>query len=184
MGLGQVGATVNVSPGYQEIPLTRQRTLTLKNPRTVIAMNPGTVCITGGILLVSIVFTLWPDLLEHSPIMFETRGLIHHAWHYALMLGATLTLIGEFWASRRALAVELLGVSMLTSAVAMNLAAMVTAALAAEQHIGHFEGGSTGAPSGFGMALRAGVVAMYLIRSWVLIYQPQVRVRVTDTESD
>jgi hypothetical protein len=115
--------------------------------------------------------------------MFETRGAIHHAWHYALMLGGALTLIGEFWASRRALAVELIGVSLLTSAVAMNLAAMVAAALAAERHVGHFDGAMNGAPSGFGMALRAGVVAMFLIRSWVLVYQPQVRVHVTETES-
>lgn len=171
---------MNISACHPDPP--HSRSIALKSPRTVIAMNPGTVCISASILLVAIVFTLWPDALEHSPIMFETRGAIHHVWHYALMLGAVLTLVGEFWASRRALVVELIGVSILTSAVAMNLAAMVAAALAAEQHVGHFEGGSMGAPSGFGMALRAGVVAMFIIRSWVLVYQPQVRVHVTDTE--
>jgi hypothetical protein len=181
VGLGEVGIDVNISPGFQATPVV-QRTITMKNPRTVIAMNPGTVCITFAILIVAVVFTIWPDVLEHSPIAFETRGVIHHVWHYALMIGAAMTLIGEFGAFRKALVVEMVGVSLLTSAVAMNLAAMVVAAMTLESQ-GHFEGGG-GAPSGLGMALRAGVVAMYLIRTWVLVYQPIVRVQVTDPEGE
>ncbi len=103
-----------------------------------------------AIFMVSVVFTIWPDALQHSPISFEKQGLVHHIWHYSLMLGALLVLIGLFWTSPRRLTVELVGLFALIGALMMNIIAIVALAIMP---------GTAEEPSGLGMALRVGIIS-------------------------
>jgi len=129
-------------------------------------LMPFQLPITLAIFAVSVVFTIRPDALQHTPIGgFETQGFIHHVWHYSMMLGSLLVLVGLFWANTRRLQAELAGLFILIGALTMNLIALVAFALLpsdAEE------------PSGLGMAIRVGVILGLGIRAYIVVAEPVV----------
>jgi hypothetical protein len=129
-------------------------------------LHPFQLPLTLALFAVSVVFTVWPAALQHSPIGgFETQGPVHHIWHYVLMLGALLILVGMFWANTRRLTVELIGLSVLVGALMMNLIAVVALAL---------DPGSGEEPSGLGMTIRVGVVLGLTVRAYIIVTEPVV----------
>ncbi len=121
-----------------------------------------------ALFLVSAVFTAWPEALEHSPISFETRGFVHHIWHYTLLVGAALVLVGMLWNNRRRLQVELSGLFLLIGAMGMNFLAVATAS-------------GPEAPNGLTIAVRFGVIAGLVLRAWIIISEPVVEIGTITT---
>jgi len=151
--------TVRRNSGH-DIPI-KHLGITIRSPRDVIVLHPFQVPLVLCLFVLTVVFTGWPDALQHTPIGgFETQGPIHHIWHYALMFGSLLILVGMFWTSTRRLTVELAGVFILMGGLAMNLVAVVGLAL---------DPGNNEEPSGLGMALRSGVILGLGVRAYIII---------------
>ncbi|MEJ7824924.1 MAG: hypothetical protein WKF48_05820 [Solirubrobacteraceae bacterium] len=112
-------------------------------------------------------FTLAPDTLEHTAVSFEQRGIVHHAWHYMLLVGSVLTLLGLLTQSRIAFRIEFTGLMLLIIAFAVNLVAVVT----------------SGEPiSGLGLATRSGMLFGLGVRAWIVLTQPTIVVRATHAD--
>lgn len=150
------------------LPIVRH-TIAFSSPRSVFLLNP-VVPLVVSVFLIAVTFTIWPTALEHAPISFERRGVIHHIWHYALLGGSILALYGMFSANLRRLQFEFVGLLMLTTALSMNLVAQIALFLDA--------GSSAVAEgvTGLGLGLRAGVIATLALRAWVLFSEPVVQV--------
>lgn len=134
----------------------------------VALLRPVQFPLVVALLIVSIVFTVWPDALEHSPITFETQGVIHHIWHYSLLFGSALCLVGMFWVNPRwQLPVELAGLCLLMGVLMVNLIAVSSLAFGLSE-----APNSEGDPSGFGLALRIGVILGFAIRAYVIVAEP------------
>ncbi len=141
----------------------------IRSPFAVMVLHPfqlPLMLVLGG---VSIVFTIWPDLLQHTAISFETRGVLHHVWHYSLLVGSVLTLVGMFWTSPRRLRVELSGLFILMGSLAMNLIAQVAASSTGDE--------ADLRVSGLGMALRFGIIVGLASRAFVIVTAPVVTVK-------
>lgn len=135
----------------------------LSKLRDELLLNPYELPFSFSVLVVAIIFTLSPQTLEHSPIGFETRGIIHHLWHYALLLpGAVLNLVGRFTRERAwGLALEGIGLALLLGAVSLNFSAIMTA----------------GSPlGGFGIVLRIALMVGIVVRLFIIIKRPTVDV--------
>ncbi len=150
----------------QDVPI-KHLGFPIRSPRAVMVLMPFQLPIVLAIFAVSIVFTIWPDALQHTPISFETQGLIHHIWHYSLMLGSLLVLIGLFWTSPKRLTVELIGLFVLMGALVMNMIALVAFA---------FSPADGEDPSGLGMAIRIGVIVGLGVRAYIVIREPIVNI--------
>ncbi len=140
------------------------------NPRiraALLRQSPLPILVT--LLAVSIVFTLSPEALSHSPVSFETRGIIHHVWHYTLLGGTLLGLIGAVIVDRRSM--ELVGLILVEAALALNLIAIVTFEIAGV--------GPGDAASGLGIAMRVGVMAQIATSIWILTTEPLLELPVT-----
>ncbi len=133
----------------------------MRNMRAVILLYGVELPIIASLFVVSLVFTVWPGALEHSPISFEERGLVHHIWHYGLMAGSGAVLVGMLWNNRKRLKVELMGTVLLIGALGMNLLAVVTD-----------DGPDT--PSGIGIAFRVGAELGLVLRAWIIVSEPIV----------
>jgi hypothetical protein len=149
---------------HDDVPLV-SGTLTIRNPRRVLLLNPFQTPLVVCLLVVSVTFTFWPHVLEHAPVGFEERGFMHHVWHYTLLLGSLVTLIGMLIASTRRLKVELIGLILLAGSMGMNLAAFIA---------GMSEGHPSANGSGLGLALRAAVILGLTARIIILLRQPTV----------
>ncbi len=140
------------------------------NPRiraALLRQSPLPILVT--LLAVSIVFTLSPEALSHSPVSFETRGIIHHVWHYTLLGGTLLGLLGAVIVDRRSM--ELVGLILVEAALALNLIAIVTFEITGV--------GPGDAASGLGIALRVGVMAQIATSIWILTTEPLLELPVT-----
>lgn len=127
--------------------------------RRILLLRPVEVAIVTALAVLSLVFTFVPDLLEHAPISFERRGLIHHFWHYTLMIGSFGALFGLFVKGRWQALVELIGVILLSGALAMNLVAVLT---------------DGEPPAGILIALRMGIILGFIIRAYAITHEPIV----------
>lgn len=156
----------------QDIPV-KHAGFSVRSPWAVMVLMPFQLPIMLGAFLVSIVFTIWPDALQHSPISFETQGLIHHVWHYSLALGSVLVLVGMFWTSSRRLQAELAGLFVLMGASAMNLIAVIALVIDVQ---GDAE------PSGLGIAWRVGILLGMAIRAYIIIREPVVTIKQINGE--
>ncbi len=156
-----------------DIPIIRG-TFSIRSPRAVALLQPVLVPIILATLVVSIVFTIAPETLNHSPISFENRGIIHHIWHYALLAGSLLATAGLFVVHRRRLQIELSGLCLLIGVFTMNLVALIS---------GSFDP-TEDPPSGFGMAIRAGIIVGFLIRAYTLVREPTVQIPGTKTNKE
>lgn len=145
---------------------------TLRSPFAVLVLMPFQLPVVLAIGLVSVVFTIWPEVLQHSPVGFETRGILHHVWHYSLLAGSVLALVGMFWTNQRLrLRIELAGLFVLMGAMTMNLIAIVAFIS---------DGGRVGAEaetSGLDLALRVGIILGLACRAFIIVTAPIVTVR-------
>lgn len=146
--------------------------LSFRSPRTVALLNPFELPIVVALVLVSITFTIWPDLLDHAPVSFEQRGIVHHFWHYGLLLGSLVTLAGMMAGTwRLRLVLELAGTSLLVGALSMNIIAVTAATVA---HDGD------AAVTGLGLAVRSAVMVGFIIRAYILVSEPTVELVQTE----
>ncbi len=107
----------------------------------------------------AVVFTVAPEALDHAPISFETRGVIHHIWHYGLMAGSLLTLAGLLSGRDK---IEFAGLLVLIVVIAENLIAVVS---------------DTGPVLGLTIAYRSALLTGLAIRAYTLIRRPVIEVR-------
>lgn len=138
----------------------------IRSPRSVLLLNPYQLPIVLCLFAVSVTFTFWPEVLEHTPLSFEARGIIHHLWHYALLVTSLLTLVGMFSARRWRLKAELIGVIGLIGVLGVNLVAFVADA-------------SREAPNGLDLAFRLGILLGFMLRAFTLVREPTVDLRET-----
>lgn len=126
--------------------------------RAVLFTKPFELLLAACLFVLGVVMILSPTVLEHTPISFETRGVIHHLWHYSLIAGGALTLFGLLWdRPRLALRIELVGLCVMWVAIAENLIAVVT----------------DGRPvSGMLLATRVAILSWLVVRAYALLTQP------------
>lgn len=161
-----------MSRGGHDVPLLRG-SFTIRSPRSVLLLHPLQMPLVVSLLLISIVFTVWPQALEHDPIGFEQRGWIHHVWHYTLLAGSGVTLWGMLSAGRQRLKVELMGLSLLTGMLGMNLVAVTTEAQSGNSEI-----------SGLYLAFAASGIVGLLVRAYTLATEPTVDLPTVETTGD
>ncbi len=119
--------------------------------------NSRAILILGFTFMVlGSLFTLSPELLSHSPVGFERRGVVHHIWHYVVLIGGLSIVIGVQTHDRPFEVAGLIGCG---AAVLLNLAASATAGDGAS-----LTGGVNPSISGFGVALRVIVLAWIVLR--------------------
>ena len=111
-------------------------------------MRRAVLVLAWTFALLGTAFTISPEFLEHSPIGFEQRGVVHHGFHYLILIGGFTLLIG-IW-SRDPL-LEVLGLWGCGLPVALNLAALLTAENLANE-------------SGIDIALRVVLLALVIDR--------------------
>lgn len=153
---------------HDDVPLL-SGTFTIRSPREVLLLNPLQAPLVVTLLGVSVVFTFWPELLAHAPVGFEALGVMHHIWHYALLVGSAATLVGMLAASPYRLKIELIGLIILCGALAMNLAAMLSTI-------------PPGGPdvTGMAIAVRAGVLFGLLVRAFIIAREPTVTITASE----
>lgn len=139
--------------------------------RSTLLMNYGVVVPVLTAFAAALIFTIWPEALAHSPISFEKRGILHHIWHYTLLLAPLIALYGMFSNHRWKLYIESVGLVAIALAVALNLVAQITLLLEKGQESAVLEG-----VTGYGIALRFGIVFVTGIRCWVILADPEVTV--------
>jgi len=137
-------------------------------------LQPYQLPIVLAAAALAIVFTIWPQALDHAPIAFERRGIIHHIWHYSLFAGSFVALYGMFSESARRLQIEFAGLLTLLVVIALN-----TIALAADTMTN-----PPGAESGLGLALRCAVLAGLGGRGYTLLRQPTIHVSLEPRRGD
>ena len=155
----------------------RQSTPTrVRGPRAVLLLHPFQVPITLALLVVAVVFLIFPEALEHTAVSFETRGPAHHLlFHYPLLFGAAFTLAGLLIEGGRVLMtdltvaelLEITGLTLMMGAVAVNFIALI----------------ASGAElNGLVIAARCGMLAGFAVRLYILIVRPSVTVRAASDE--
>ncbi len=141
------------------------------NPRVRAALlrqSPLPILLT--LLAVSIVFTVQPEALVHSPVSFEAGGIVHHVWHYTLLGGSLLGLAGAVIVDKRSM--ELVGLILVECALALNLIALVVNEVVGIASVDD-------PASGLGLALRVGVMAQIATSIWILTTEPLLDLPVT-----
>ncbi len=132
--------------------------------RAVLLTKPFEFLLAGTLFVLGIAMILWPDIVGHAPIGFETRGFIHHyVWHPALVIGSALTLLGLLWRRKKppAVKLEFAGLLILWSALAENMLAVL------------IEGGDYDA---IPLVLRIVVLSFIVVRCWALLTEPVIYV--------
>ncbi len=146
--------------------------LGVSSPRRAALVNPFETAIVFWLLVVSVMFTFWPQALEHSPISFEDRGVIHHVWHYTLLAGSISATFGLLSKSPWRAWFEIFGLILLAAAVALNLIAVISAGLALPPL------------AGWGVTLRIAILTGLVLRVYVLTTEPLVVVPVQTFEGE
>ncbi len=126
-----------------------------------------------GVLLVLLgsLYTIFPELLAHSPVSFENRGPVHHLWHYLLLTGG-FALAGGVW--QRSLQLQVFGLWSSSLVILLNFVASAADAISA---------GSTVELSGMDMALRIMVLAILALRLYVVaVANPRIARELSGAE--
>lgn len=141
------------------------RTVSTEQPsrKQAVLLNPYQFPIVVTLAIVSIVFTIWPEALEHSPIAFEERGVVHHIWHYSLMAATLICLYGMMSRKPWKLFAEMIGLSLIAAVLALNFVAQVAAGW-----------GDFGQVNGLQLAVRSGLISGFLIRIGIIIFEPTI----------
>jgi membrane-associated HD superfamily phosphohydrolase len=161
--------------GGQDVPLLHG-TITIRSPRSVVLLQPFQLSLVLALWIVSVIFTVWPQALEHSAISFEQRGIVHHVWHYTLLAASATTLVGMFSAGRRRLQVELIGLCLLVGALGMNLTATVADALSTPTEDASL--------SGIGVATRVAAILGLALRAVIVATEPTVELHRDDVTAE
>lgn len=136
--------------------------------RRVVLLHPFDLPIVLSMLVVAVVFTLFPDTLEHSAVSFENRGIVHHVFfHYALLTGSLLALVGLFNDRPRGRVLKVAGFTALLVAITMNLSALVIDAIQDGTDL-----------SGLTVGNRGALIVGLAVRIWITLAQPTVAVPV------
>lgn len=141
--------------------------------RSHLRANVLEAALAAALLVVAVIFTVWPEALEHAPVGFETRGIVHHAWHYMLLFGSGAMLAGVVIPDVRA---ELAGLALTISMATMNLTALLSDSLSGDPSA------VTTAVAGYGIGLRVGLVVGLSLRLWVLTTQLRVGRRLRELD--
>jgi len=139
--------------------------------RHVMLLYPFQLPLSLALLSVAVVFTVFPEMLEHSPVSFETRGIIHHLFHYALLVGSALMLAGLFATHRWHIKAELIGLVLVFSAIALNLVAILS---------DEFSTGDGDPLSGMTVAIRSAILGGLVVRMWIVTVQPEISLPAND----
>lgn len=147
------------------------RPFSYRSIRSVMLSNPVPFLVLS-IFVAALIFTVWPEVLSHSPVSFEKRSIfadatIHHIWHYGLLGGSVLALYGMFSANKYRIPLEFVGLIILTVALGMNFTAQLSLFIDEGPQLAATEG-----VTGLGLCTRAGVIATLALRAWVLIADP------------
>lgn len=139
------------------------------SPRArLVLLGQSTLPILAALFVIAVTFTITPATLDHSPVAFETRGLVHHGFHYGLLAGALLGLAGALTTNKRGNWLELVGLILVTAAIVMNLTALIADST-------HPDGEAL---SGVGLALRVGAIVQLGVRIWILVTRPTAEINV------
>lgn len=135
--------------------------------RDTVLANPFEFPIALTLFLVAVVFTLFPEVLEHTAISFEQRGVIHHwGFHYPLLFGSAAMVAGLLMHPPPGFIMEFAGLVLVFLALMLNLTAMLADELA---------GGEPDA-SGLGIAIRAALMIGIATRAWIIVKRPTITV--------
>lgn len=144
----------NISP--------RRYGFTLRDPRAVLLLLPFQLPFVISMLIISVIFTVAPNALSHTAVAFETRGIVHHVWHYTLLIGSALALYGMMSARSRRLLCEMWGLALLFAAIAFNLTAVIADGVGGEGVVG------------LTVAFRSAALFGLLVRLYILFARPAV----------
>lgn len=129
--------------------------------RDELLVHPYELPLMVCVLAVAAVFTVFPAALEHTPVSFETRGLIHHlGFHYLLLCGAAFNLAGRVM-HRPAVSLwmQFAGLAMILTALALNLTALVA---------GELDGSGTEPLGGLDVATRVALMIGIGVRLYII----------------
>jgi hypothetical protein len=138
----------------------------MKRLRSLLLLFPAEITLAGSLTLLAVIFTVFPEALEHSPVSFETRGWIHHAWHYLLLLAASLTLVSHIRSDPWTARTRLLGLLGLVLALTLNLIAEISADLS----------NPALRAGGLDIGLRVAAISFLIIRIRMIVNPPTVNV--------
>ena len=155
----------------------------MKRVREVLLLHNFQLPVVACLLAVSIAFVVFPEALDHTALSFEKDesgdpGVIHHVWHYTMMVGSLLALVGLLargWRSSWALRMELAGLILLIGMLTVNLIASIDTGL---------DPTIKSAITGLGLALRVGVILGLAVRAYILLDRPVVEIRRAGRQDD
>lgn len=84
-------------------------------------------------VILGTLFTVFPPLLNHSPVSFENRGPIHHLWHYLLLVGGFGLMLGIWY---RHLQTENWALWVCAGVVTLNFVALIAKDIATQSTAG------------------------------------------------
>ncbi len=134
---------------------------------TVMFTRPFEFAIAVALFGVCVIFTTFPETLEHAPAGFEDRGIAHHIFHYTLLLGSLLILVGLLLKRGLADEIERAGLVLTAGALTVNL-------------IGFLDSAPFDELPGVGAALRAAVILGLILRAVALTSFPRIIVVAAD----
>lgn len=147
--------------------------LIIRSPRRVALLQPFQFPIMLMLTVVATVMIFWPEVLEHAATSFETRGIIHHIWHYGLLFGSVTALVGMVSSSVHRLKIEVIGVLVVIGMLLMNFIALAT---------GDDTPDGEGPMNGLGFAIRLGVLLGLATRAFIILREPTVTIPINEDE--
>lgn len=143
------------------------RKRSLRDVRDALFLNPYQLSVALALFVVTLVFVMWPEALDHDPIAFQDRGTMHHTWHYTLLVSSFVVLWAMVWAhpAQRVMS-EILGLLGVFVAMVLTFIELVAAQSSGDQ------------PSGLFIGLLSGLILALAIRIYCLIKRPMVQVSV------
>ncbi|MDQ3276058.1 MAG: hypothetical protein M3Q39_13795 [Actinomycetota bacterium] len=134
---------------------------------TDIFTKPFEFAIALALFIVCVIFTAFPEALAHAPVGFEDRGIAHHMFHYTLLLGSLLILVGLLVKQGLADEIERAGLVLTAGALTVNL-------------IGFLAGDPLEELPGVGLAIRAAVILGLVLRAVAITRFPRIIVVAPD----
>jgi len=150
---------------------------------STLLLNPFELPLIVCLLVVAVVFTAFPEALDHTAISFENRGAVHHlGFHYPLLFGAAFALIGLLGVPRRIAESRLgrrltpekirvlygAGLALIFVAISLNFVALLATEIEANDE----------PISGLTVAIRCTILIGLALKIWILATRPTAIIRV------